>query len=222
MKHSDKELEILYLDNHLLVVGKPSNLLTQPSPENPVSLEAIAKEYIRKKFDKEGNVFLHTVHRLDKEVSGIVVFARSQKALSRLNSQMRDQEFTKIYHALVQGDMEKKSQTLVHYLLHGDHRAIVTDQKNPQAKRCELTYTVIKKKDHYSLLKIELKTGRYHQIRAQLSAIGHPIVGDRKYGGTPLENGEIYLHQSEISFIHPTLKKRVEFKLDPNFGKFEI
>lgn len=208
MKSLDSE-QVLYLDNHLLVVVKPAGLLTQPSPTSIDSLEERAKAYLKKHFDKPGAVYLHAVHRLDKPVSGIVLFARTSKALSRLQAQQRAREIRKIYFAKVDPIPKKKRGELRHKLHHGSHKA----QVSKKGKEAVLTYEVMED----GWLRIELLTGRYHQIRAQLSAIGSPIVGDEKYGSCKQYYAcAIALHHGEISFIHPVTKDPITlFKQQP-------
>ena len=207
MKFSVKDLEIIYLDNHLLAINKPPGLLTQPNASDASDLETLGKTYLKKKFKKKGNVFLHPIHRLDKLVSGIVLFARSSKALSRLNSQMRRKAIQKTYFAKVEGHLTPLSGTLKHTLVHGSHRAYV----KASGKEAVLSYTVCKTDTHSTLIEIELHTGRYHQIRAQFAHIGHPIVGDTKYGSTHKES-RIALHHSKIIFHHPVSQEQLILK----------
>lgn len=200
MKCSVNALEILYEDNHLLAINKPAGLLTQPNQTDAPSLEELAKSYIKKKYRKKGNVFLHAIHRLDKPVSGIVLFARTSKALSRLNSQMRERRIQKTYAAKVEGHLKEKTGKLCHQLSHGSHRASV--KKGGSSKKAILSYTVKKEYPHSTLLLIELYTGRYHQIRAQLSQVGHPILGDTKYGAVQ-KFSRLALHHTQLIFYHP-------------------
>lgn len=207
MKFSDS---VLYLDNHLLIVNKPAGLLTQPTENSSDSLEERAKAYIKERFEKPGAVYLHAVHRLDKPVSGIVLFARTSKALSRLQEQQRNREIQKVYFALVDQEPKDKSGELKHKLLHGSHKAEVSEN----GKEAILRYRVVGK----NLLRIELVTGRYHQIRAQLAAIGSPIVGDKKYGShKSCAEGQIALHHGEMTFVHPTTKKGISISKQPKF-----
>lgn len=193
---------VVYEDNHLLVVNKPAGLLTQPSGTDQDSLEAQAKAWIKEQYQKPGNVFLGVVHRLDKPVSGIVLFARTSKALSRLNETMRNKQSKKTYLAVVEGVPNALEGTLEHYLCHDDHEARVSGAEDPDAKRACLHYRVLEKREGSALVEIELETGRYHQIRAQFSAIGHPIVGDWKYGSS--QRGEtIALHHWRLTVTHP-------------------
>jgi 23S rRNA pseudouridine1911/1915/1917 synthase len=220
MKLLDKEdFKPLYEDNHIIVVVKRANLLTQPDPDHLYpSLEEEIKEYLKDKYQKKGNVFLHAVHRLDKEVSGIVLFAKSSKALSRLNEEMRQKLIHRKYLALVEGKLEKKEGILKHYLVHQSHRSTQTQQEDEKAKIALLEYLVLKEIHHenktFSLVSITLDTGRYHQIRSQFSSIHHPIVGDSKYGSS-VQREEICLHGYYLAFIHPVTKKELEFENIP-------
>lgn len=211
MKSSANALEILYEDNHLLAVNKPAGLLTQPNQTDAPSLEALAKDYLKEKYQKKGNVFLHAVHRLDKPVSGIVLFARTSKALSRLNEQMRRREIKKIYTAKVEGHLKKKSETLRHTLAHTSHRAHI----DPEGKEALLTYTVKKYLNQATLIEIDLHTGRYHQIRVQCAHIGHPILGDVKYGASQPAS-RLFLHHSSLTFLHPTTQLKITLS-SPSF-----
>ena len=223
-------LDVLYHDNQMLAVNKPAGLLTQPSGTDKDNLEDRAKAYIKEVKGKPGNVFLHAVHRLDQVVSGIVLFACTDKALSRLNADMRAHRFTKIYHAVVSGVLPQKEGSLRHFLIHDDYRAEVAKEGDPDARECLLDYKVISKQvgtDRRAvrpssggalgdsalpttLLEIQLHTGRYHQIRAQLAAIGCPIVGDEKYGSkVKLPGGAIALHHARLTVIHPVSKVEV-------------
>lgn len=190
---------ILLCDNHVLVVDKPAEIATQPD------LCELAKEWVKKEFHKPGRVFLEPIHRLDKPAAGIVLFARTSKALSRLQEEMRERRIEKIYHAWVEGCPEKSRGTLKHYLLHGSFRAEIS----PLGKEAILDYQVIEQKGGNACLQIRLHTGRYHQIRAQLSAIGCPILGDRKYGSSlPWKKG-IALCATQLIFTHPVKSERV-------------
>ena len=200
---------IVYEDNHLLVVNKPAGMLTQPVPGDPrPSLEEEAKDYLKEVYNKPGRVFLHAVHRIDRQVSGLVIFARTDKALSRLNAAMRDGRIGKIYHALVEGRIPgqmDKAVPLRHFLSHGSHRAVVSDKPAKGGREALLEYRVLKQTKTSSLIEVDLKTGRYHQIRAQLAYIGYPILGDSKYGADrqPGLGESIGLHSHTVSFTHP-------------------
>lgn len=193
---------ILLCDNHLLVVDKPADIATQPD------LEVLGKAWVKKKFNKPGKVFLEPIHRLDKPVAGVVLFARTSKALSRLQEQMRERAMEKIYIGWVEGAPKEERGILKHYLLHGSFRAEIS----PEGKESILDYEVLKKEKDRSLLRIRLHTGRYHQIRAQLSAIGCPILGDAKYGSKKSWEIGIALYASELAFKHPVSHEEIRVK----------
>lgn len=207
---------IIFEDSHQLVVNKPPGLLTQPSGTDFDSLETQCKAYLREVHAKPGNVFLEAVHRIDKPVSGIVLFAKTSKGLSRLNQSMRDKTSKKTYLALVEGALSNKEGDLEHYLVHGDHQAIVSTKANPEAKYARLSYKTIKCDKQTTLLEIILDTGRYHQIRAQLAAIKCPIVGDVRYGSrTQVNFAGIALHHSSLQIPHPVTKELQTFHAEP-------
>ena len=210
------QFRIVFCDNHLLVVIKPANCLTQPDDTGRESLEEIAKEWVKQKYDKPGAVFLHCIHRIDRPVSGLVIFARTSKALSRLNEASRDQLIQRLYTAEVEGLLPAKEGTLEHFLVHGEHRALLAKANAPEAKKAILNYRVVSTTKQTSLVCIELKTGRYHQIRAQFSAIRHPILGDGKYGAKT-SSEKIHLACTDLSFPHPVTKERLTFHFDPPF-----
>ncbi|GAB4187290.1 MAG: RluA family pseudouridine synthase [Simkaniaceae bacterium] len=203
-----EKFPIIYLDNHLLIADKPAGMLTQETEKEKHSLENAAKAFLKEKFQKKGNVFLGVVHRLDKDVSGLVVFARTSKALSRLNQIFRSRQLQKVYLAVIEGTLPKRSGYLEDLLGKESHKARITKDKDEMGKKAILFYEVIKEKNKKSLLRIFLKTGRYHQIRIQFSSRGHPIVGDQKYGSRVFwpEKG-IALHHWKIEFIHPVKKE---------------
>lgn len=206
----------LFEDNHLLVLNKPAGLLTQPSGTEQDSLEQQAKAWIKAVYHKPGNVFLEAIHRLDKPVSGVVVFGKTSKALSRLNASMRTKEVRKIYWAWVEGSLLLDEGSLHHYLLHDDFHAKVVDANHPGGKLASLTYRVLQRKKGRTLLEIELATGRYHQIRLQLAALGHPIWGDRKYGGQQQYEPEtIALHHRRLQLPHPISQAELTFEALP-------
>jgi 23S rRNA pseudouridine1911/1915/1917 synthase len=214
MKSSDNAApEIQFCDNHLLVAVKPAGWLTQPDESERESLEAYCKEWVKKEFQKPGNVFLHCIHRLDRPVSGLVLFARTSKALSRLNETSRAKEISRFYTAEVEGILPQKEGTLDHFLIHAEHKALVSKAGKPEAKQAILHYKVEKFKDHSTLVRIELETGRYHQIRAQFGAIGHPILGDSRYGAKGGNGEAISLACTEISFDHPVTKEALRFQV---------
>lgn len=205
----------IFEDNHLLVLNKPAGLLTQPSGTDQDSLELQAKLWIKSVYQKPGNVFLEAVHRLDKPVSGVVLFAKTSKALSRLNISMREKQTKKIYWAWVEGVLESEQGTLEHFLFHDDFHAKVVESSHPQGKIARLKYTVLEKNGKGSLVEIALETGRYHQIRLQFSAIGHPIFGDQKYGAKEAyEKGAIALHHRRLEIPHPITQTSMIFEAD--------
>lgn len=185
---------ILFEDNHILAVYKPAGWLTQPSPKEDDSLETWAKALIKERDQKPGNVYLHAVHRLDRPVKGIVLFAKTSKALSRLNESLRKKAWEKIYFAEIEGELPAKEGVLEHYLTHGEHEAI----EDPKGKLCRLHY-----KKRGNGVEISLETGRYHQIRAQLALAGCPIKGDVKYGAHSASDGHIHLAHIRLTFPHP-------------------
>lgn len=205
-------VEVLYEDNHLIAVNKPAGLLTQPAGDVTESLEEMVKAFLKEKYSKPGNVFLGVVHRLDRPVSGIVIFAKTSKALSRLNETIRDREMHKTYCALVQGRPKQEAATLEHFLLHGEHVAHVCKSSDSGAKLARLHYKTLKNLDNKTtLLEIDLETGRYHQIRVQCAAIGCPVVGDARYGSTlRFTNGCIALHHCRLELKHPVAIEGVE------------
>ena len=199
-------MEPIYCDNHLLVLEKPAGIATQPD------FHEIAKAWVKAKFNKPGNVFLEPIHRLDKPASGLVLFARTSKALSRLNEAMRERKMQKFYLAKVEGHTEEEG-VLEHFLVHGDFRAHV----DPSGKKAVLRFRILKKTAHHSLVEIELETGRYHQIRVQFAAIGHPIVGDIKYGSSE-KKGTIALHHHCMKISHPTTAEELTFQSQAAFS----
>lgn len=206
----------IYEDNHLLVLNKPTGILTQPSGTEQKSLEEEAKGWLKETYQKPGNVFLEAVHRLDKPVSGIVVFGKTSKALTRLNESIRAKKIHKIYWGWVEGSLPLEEATLEHYLLHDDFHAKVVDSCHPKGKVAHLSYRVLKRKKERTLIEIELKTGRYHQIRLQLSKIGFPIWGDQKYGGKEkYESDAIALHHYCLEIPHPISQEWMIFKALP-------
>jgi 23S rRNA pseudouridine1911/1915/1917 synthase len=198
-------IEVLYEDNHLLIVNKLAGILTEPSGTEQDSLLDQCKLYIKQKYQKPGNVFLGIVHRLDKPACGIVCFAKTSKSLSRLNQSMRERKYNKTYTAIIENKPTRESDVLEHYLIHDDYKAVVSNKSNPQAKYCKLSYKILKKMENNYLLEIILDTGRYHQIRAQFSAIGCPILGDQKYGSSQVfkNKNSIALQHTHFEMQHP-------------------
>ncbi len=178
-------------------------MLTQPSGTDRENLEELGKQWLKEKYQKPGNVFLEAVHRLDQAVSGIVLFAKTSKALSRLTKAIREHKVVKVYHARVEIKPKESQGTLEHFLKHGDHCSKIVPGGSPGAKRARLHYRTIEE-GKTSILEVTLETGRYHQIRCQLSAIGSPILGDRKYGSQqPYSKKGIALSHVRMEFQHP-------------------
>jgi 23S rRNA pseudouridine1911/1915/1917 synthase len=210
-------VEFIYEDNHLLVVKKPKNILTQKDITNDTDMSEILKKYLKEKYNKPGNVFLGIVHRLDRPVQGVMVFAKTSKSASRLSDQIRKNEFKKYYLAIVNGSVKNKKGMIKDYLYKDKNKNIVkvVDKIFENSKEAILNYNVLDKKNNISLLQIELITGRSHQIRVQLSNMGHPLLGDRKYGQFKTRYDELYLLANKISFYHPTTKKIMNFSVWP-------
>lgn len=211
--HSNKDnLQVLFEDNHIIIVNKRSGDITQGDKTGDKPLSDVVKNYIKRKFNKPGNVYLGVVHRLDRPTSGVIIFARTSKALERLNKMLREKKINKTYWAIVKGCPKKEKDTLINFLKKNPkkNKSSVYQHEISGAKRAVLHYQVIQKLDNYSLLEIDLETGRHHQIRTQLSAIGFPIKGDLKYGfNRSNKDGSIHLHARKIEFIHPVSKEQI-------------
>ena len=211
--HSTKEnLQVLYEDNHIIIINKRAGDITQGDKTGDKPLSDVVKEYVKDKYNKPGNVFIGTVHRLDRPTSGIVIFARTSKALERLNKMLRDKTISKTYWALVKNKPKKESDTLIDFLKKDTkkNKSFVYKKEIEGSKKATLHYKIIKKLDNYTLLEIDLETGRHHQIRTQLSSIGSPIKGDLKYGfDRSNKDGSISLHARKIEFIHPVSKENI-------------
>lgn len=206
-------INVIYEDNHLLVVEKPINMLVQADDTNDEDLLSKLKLYLKEKYHKPGNVYLGLVHRLDRPVGGIMVFAKTSKAASRLSDQVRTHKIQKIYHAIVYGKVKEKEE-LKDKLLKDKKNNIVT--VNPSGKDSILNYELVKynKEANLSLVKIYLKTGRSHQIRVQFSSRNHPLFGDQKYNKQAKVGEQIALFASSLSFYHPITKEQLTFNLD--------
>mgnify|MGYP000905317594 CR=1 FL=1 len=211
------KINILFEDNHILVAEKPPNMLSQGDITGDEDILTLLKNYLKQKYNKPGNVYLGLVHRLDRPVGGVMVFARTSKAASRLSEQIRTGVFSKSYMAVVRGIPEKLSDTLVNFLAKDEKTNTVAVVRTPEeGKRASLEYEVKGSKDGLSLVRIRLHTGRSHQIRVQLATIGHPLYGDVKYGAELNKPGmQLALWSAEIGFIHPTLKKSEVFESVP-------
>lgn len=217
-KMNPSEIEILYEDNHLIVINKKPSQIVQGDKTGDKPLSELVKEYIKKKYNKPRDVYLGVPHRLDRPVSGVVLFARTSKALSRLNEMLRDKTIIKTYWAIVKNRPPKESGTLVHYLKKNEQKNIskAYEKEVAGSQRAELDYKLLASSDTYHLLEINLKTGRHHQIRVQLAAMGCPIKGDLKYGfPRSNENASIHLHSRKTEFIHPVSKAEIKIIAPP-------
>lgn len=217
-------MKIIYFDNHIIIAVKPFNLPTQRSLRGNDNLEDIVRMWLKNMYNKPKNVFLHAAHRLDSCTSGIVIFAKTGKALSRLNEMFRKNEIKKCYYAVVEKDVANSECELISYLKHKNYIAEVSSTPKEGYKIAKLRFYKIKSNNNFTLLKILLDTGRYHQIRAQLSFAGHPIVGDKKYKSKyDLSKNKIALIHKEIEFTHPVKKELMSFSIDlPNEYPFNL
>lgn len=211
-------MQILYEDNHLLAVNKFNGVLVQGDETGDLSLDIEVKDYIKKKYHKPGDVYLGVVHRLDRPVSGVVLFAKTSKALTRLNKMFQEHQVKKTYWAVVRERPQEEKGELFHYLLRNNDKNKSTAHISPKrgAKEARLSYELLGVTNHFYLLEIDLQTGRHHQIRCQLAKIGCPIKGDLKYG-FPRSNpdGGIHLHARKIRFIHPVSQEQIEITASP-------
>ena len=207
-------VKILYEDNHLIVAVKPAGVLSQGDGSDAPDMLTILKAYIKDKYSKPGEVYLGLVHRLDRPVSGVMVFARTSKAASRLSEQIRTRRVEKLYRAVVQGRLEGTG-SLENYILKDPsaNKVTVYDREVPGAKHAVLEYRSVRASDDRSLIEIRLGTGRAHQIRAQFANAGHPLLGDRRYGNTVLWDGDICLQSFKLAFDHPTKGERMTFEI---------
>jgi 23S rRNA pseudouridine1911/1915/1917 synthase len=203
-------LQVLHEDNHLIVVNKRVGDIVQGDKTGDKPLADVVKEYIKDRYNKPGEVFLGVVHRLERPTTGIVVFARTSKALTRMNELFSQRETQKTYWAVVKSKPAKTTDNLVHYLKRNEknNTSKAHSKEVPESKKASLDYTILKSLDNYHVLEIHLHTGRHHQIRAQLSAIGSPIKGDLKYGfDRSNPDGGIHLHARKLVFVHPVTKE---------------
>lgn len=207
-------LQVLYEDNHIIIVNKRVGDIVQGDQTGDKPLSEVVKEYIKEKYEKPGEVFLGVVHRLDRPTTGLVIFAKTSKALSRLNESFKNRETQKTYWAAVKNMPPKNEDTLTHYLVRNpkNNQSKAFDNEVKESKKASLTYKIIKKLDRFVILEIDLHTGRHHQIRAQLCKINCPIKGDLKYGfDRSNADGGIHLHARKLTFIHPVKKEELTF-----------
>ena len=217
--------KILYEDNHILIVDKPINMLVQSDKTGDLTLCEWTKSYIKKKYNKEGNVFCHPCHRLDRPVSGLVTFAKTSKALERMNALFRNQEIEKTYVAIVEGVPKVSDNELVHWLKKDSKKNIVKAFNKPKgdAKKAILSYSLLASYGSISLLEIKPQTGRPHQIRVQLKSNETPIKGDIKYGFKKANNNKgIDLHARKLEFTHPVKKIPIKVLSKPAWSEFEV
>lgn len=207
------KLRVLYEDNHVIVVVKEKNVLSQADNTHDIDMLTIIKKYLKEKYNKPGNVYLGLVHRLDRPVSGIMVFAKTSKAASRLSDQVRKKEIKKTYMAVVKGIIKKDEDTFVDYLLKLDNGNTIVTMKD-KGKESVLTYKVLKRnyEKNETLVSIDLKTGRHHQIRVQFASRGYPLCGDQRYGKS--DKTQIALCAYKLEFIHPTTKQLMKFEIE--------
>lgn len=211
-------LQIIYEDNHLIAINKRPGDIVQGDKTGDMPLSEVVKLYIKEKYNKPGNVYLGVAHRLDRPTSGIVVFAKTSKALPRLNKLFAEKTAKKTYWAVVKNAPEKQQDILTHWMKRNtkQNKSYANKKEVPDSKKAILEYRTIKKLDNFYLLKIDLKTGRHHQIRSQLTAIGSPIKGDLKYGfDRSNKDGSIHLHARSLSFIHPIKKEMLDLVAPP-------
>ncbi len=208
------ETDILFEDNHLIIVNKKPGEIVQGDKTGDEPLSEKIKHFLKKKYNKPGNVFVGVVHRIDRPVSGAVIFAKTSKGLARMNQVVKERDIKKLYWALVEDQPDQTAGQLVHFLRKNQkkNKSFPVDQNAKGALRAELEYRFVAASNNYSLLEVELLTGRHHQIRAQLSAIGSPIKGDVKYGFKRLnqDGGMIHLHARYLEFVHPVKKETVK------------
>ena len=212
-----EDLIILHEDNHIIVVLKPQNIPSCEDESKDIDMLTMIKEYIRVKYNKTGNVYLGLVHRLDRPTGGVMVFAKSSKAASRLSEQLKSGDFEKRYFAVLMGVPKEEKATLTHYMKKNaiNNMVYVCPPTVQGAKFAELEYSVLQKANDLSLVDVRLHTGRSHQIRVQMSAIGTPLYGDMRYGGEKAKKGHLALWAYYLSFTHPVSKERMVFRVQP-------
>ena len=212
-----EELIILHEDNHIIVALKPQNIPSCEDESKDKDMLTILKEHIKEKYNKPGNVYLGLVHRLDRPTGGVMVFAKSSKAASRLSEQLKDGDFEKRYFAVLCGTPKEEKATLTHYMKKNavNNMVYVCPPTVAGAKFAELEYSLVEKADELSLVDVRLHTGRSHQIRVQMNAIGTPIYGDMRYGGEKAKKGNLALWAYYLSFTHPVSKEKMVFRVQP-------
>lgn len=209
----NNRIEVIYEDNHLIAINKRSGDLVQGDKTGDRPLSDLTKDYIKEKYKKPGDVYLGVPHRIDRPTSGLVMFCKTSKSLPRMNKLFETKTIQKTYWAVVKNEPPKKEDTLIHFLHRNPQKNKSTAHKNevPGSKKAELSYRILKKLDNYFLLEILPKTGRHHQIRSQLSAIGCPIKGDLKYGfDRSNKDASIHLHARSLEFIHPVSNEPIK------------
>ncbi len=222
-------MEVLYEDNHIIIINKSPKEIVQGDKTGDKPLSDMVKDYLKKKYNKPGNVFCGVVHRLDRPTSGIVVFAKTSKALTRLNEMFKKGEIDKTYWAIVKDVPPQNEGVLVHYVIKNEknNKSTAYDTEKPHTQKAVLHYKLIGRSQKYYLLEVKIETGRHHQIRCQLAKIGLPIRGDLKYGAQRSNpDGSISLHARNISFVHPVSKQIINITApvpdDPLWKAFEI
>ena len=205
-------MTVVYEDNHIIIVNKTASEIVQGDKTGDTPLSETVKQYLKEKYQKPGNVFIGVTHRLDRPVSGLVVFAKTSKALSRLNEMFKTKEVKKTYWAVVKNRPPHEEGTLEHWLVRNEkqNKSYAYDKERPLSKKAVLNYRLLAASDNYYLLEVDLQTGRHHQIRCQLAKMGCPIKGDLKYGFSRSNpDGSICLHARSISFVHPVSKEQI-------------
>lgn len=208
-------MTVVYEDNHIIVVNKTASEIVQADKTGDTPLSETVKQYLKEKYQKPGNVFIGVTHRLDRPVSGLVIFAKTSKALTRLNEMFRTNAVKKTYWAVVKNAPKEPEGELVHFLVRNEkqNKSYAYEKEVPNSKKAVLDYRLIARSDHYYLLEVDLKTGRHHQIRCQLAKLGCPIKGDLKYGAQRSNpDGSICLHARRVRFVHPVSKELIELE----------
>lgn len=208
-------MTVVYEDNHIIVVNKTASEIVQADKTGDTPLSETVKQYLKEKYQKPGNVFIGVTHRLDRPVSGLVIFAKTSKALTRLNEMFRTNAVKKTYWAVVKNAPKEPEGELVHFLVRNEkqNKSYAYEKEVPNSKKAVLDYRLIARSDHYYLLEVDLKTGRHHQIRCQLAKMGCPIKGDLKYGAQRSNpDGSICLHARRVRFVHPVSKELIELE----------